>query len=114
MKLKEGVCIKNLKLVMRPTLQAADAIWKENGQELVITSGLEGTHSASSLHYYGFALDFRTRYFEQETQLKVYQQLKNALQKYGKMYRIILEESHIHVEFIHIPEITGYKSKWNT
>jgi hypothetical protein len=80
---------------MRIVLMIAEDIWKTYGQELVVTSGLDGEHKASSLHYYGYALDFRTRYFSEKTKNAVYTDLKLAL---GKRYRVIKHDTHIHVE----------------
>ena len=66
MKIKKGVSLIGLRLVMRPVLIEADRIWDDLGQELVITSCTDGTHSPGSLHYYGYAVDLRTRYLTQE------------------------------------------------
>lgn len=99
MKLKDGVSLAGLSLAMRPVLMAAAKIWADNGQELVVTSGLDGVHAASSLHYYGYALDFRTRYFEENTKLLVLRQLSDELRKYHNDYRVISHDTHIHVEY---------------
>ena len=82
---------------MRLCLIQADLIWQLQGQELVVTSGTEGEHSAGSLHYYGYALDFRTNYFNYEETESVYNSLLNALQDKG--YDVILHPTHIHVEY---------------
>jgi hypothetical protein len=89
---------------MRKALIAADRIWKQAGQDLVVTSGLEGEHSPGSLHYYGYALDFRTRYFTEEQKFEVYLQLAEALTG-GEtaidrnVWRVINHKTHIHVEW---------------
>ena len=80
--IKDGVILQGLDIKMRPALIAADKIWRDYGQELVVTGGLDGTHSAGSLHYYGLALDLRTRYFASVTQEKVIADLKKELAKY--------------------------------
>lgn len=96
MKIKEGVSLIGLKIQMRKVLMVADYLWKEQGQELVVTSGTDGTHSAGSLHYYGYALDFRTRYFG-DIQKKT---IAAALQKMlGPDYDVIEHSTHIHVEY---------------
>jgi hypothetical protein len=95
-KIKEGVSLIGLKIQMRKPLQIADYLWKEQGQELVITSGTDGVHSAGSLHYYGYALDFRTRYFDQETKQKLTDTLRKML---GSDYDVIEHSTHIHVEY---------------
>ena len=97
MKIKEGVILAGLDIKMRPVLIKADRIWFEHGQELVVTSGLEGTHSAGSLHYYGLALDFRTRYFDDKQVVEdVYDILSRSL---SVNYDVVLHSTHIHVEY---------------
>ena len=100
MKIKEGVSLQGLKLVMRPVLQIAERIWRNNGQELVVTSGTDSTHSAGSLHYYGYALDFRTRYFDPVGEVhKVFKELSDDLRKVNKDYCVVIHPTHIHVEY---------------
>jgi hypothetical protein len=101
MKIKDGVNISGIRLPMRKVLIEAERIWQRYEQELVVTSGLEGTHSAGSLHYYGYALDFRTRYFDKETVIKVTSDLVNALSTKGDIrpYRVVPHKTHIHVEW---------------
>lgn len=98
MKIKNGVVLAGLKIEMRPVLIKADKIWKNAGQELVITAGLEGEHSAGSLHYYGDAVDLRTRYFGGDTKREVAASLKKEL---GSEYDVIVHKTHIHVEYDH-------------
>ena len=96
MKIKEGVHIPGLQIQMKPVLSFAEKIWRELGQELVITSALDGTHSAGSLHYYGFAVDLRSRYFTPQQKEQARKALSKAL---GKDYDVISHSTHIHVEY---------------
>jgi len=96
MKIKSGAVLAGLSIKMRPALIAMDRIWKNHGQELVITAGLDGTHSAGSLHYYGLAVDARTRYFDKQTQMKIKKELDDEL---GLNYDVVIEASHLHLEF---------------
>lgn len=105
MQVKKGASIQGLSLKMRYALIAADNIWQNLGQELVITSGTDGVHSASSLHYYGYALDFRTRYFNDTEKHTAYLRLCQALEDKG--FQVIKEKSHIHVEYDRIKTIYG-------
>jgi hypothetical protein len=98
MKIKKGAIMAGLKPVMRRVLILADEIWTKNGQELVVTSALDGTHSPGSLHYYGYALDFRIRYFDESTTHKVYNELKESLNMM-ELYDVVLHKTHIHVEY---------------
>lgn len=102
MKKLNKVILNGLQLQMRKVLIIADKIWRSNGHELVITCGLDGIHSPGSLHYYGYALDLRNRYFldhQKETIVKI---LKTQL---GINYDVILHKTHIHVEYQRILEI---------
>jgi len=96
MKIKKGVIMAGLQLEMQKALKAADFIWKKHGQELVITSALDGTHSAGSYHYYGYALDFRTRYFSVTQAKQVTIELRAAV---GVGYTVLLEGDHVHIQF---------------
>lgn len=93
---KDGVLLIGLQPVMRKVLIHAADIWEQLGQELVVTSGLEGNHSVGSMHYYGYALDLRSRYFDEDQ----IDQAVNALQhRLGQLYVVLKESDHIHVHF---------------
>lgn len=96
MKIKEGASLQGLNIVMRKVLLVAEMLWSRNKQELVITSGTDGEHSAGSLHYYGYALDLRTRYFTQEEIKKIVEELRKLL---NSDYHVIEHATHIHVEY---------------
>jgi len=96
MKIKQDVNIWGLELPMQRVLKIADIIWKENREELVITSARDGIHSAGSLHYYGLAVDLRSRYFSADVKADVVEQLKIGL---GEDYDVVAHKTHIHVEY---------------
>lgn len=96
MKIKQGANLQGLDIRIRPALIIADKVWKEYKQELVITCGLNGTHSAGSLHYYGLAIDCRTRYFTTEEIIVIAAKLRNAL---GFEFDVIVHKTHIHIEY---------------
>ncbi len=96
MKQKKGVVLAGLKIVMRNVLIQANDIWDKYGKKLVVTAGLEGNHSAGSLHYYGYAVDLRTWYFSKVVKAKVARELQEAL---GSDYDVIVHKTHIHVEY---------------
>ena len=96
MKIKAGANIQGLDIKMRSVLIAADKIWKSLGRELVITAGLDGEHSAGSLHYYGLAVDMRTRYFSESEKQTAAKRLREVL---GCGFDIVLHSTHIHVEY---------------
>jgi len=98
MQIKDSATIAGLHIKMRPALIAAEKVWKRLGRNegVTITSGLDGTHSAGSLHYYGYAVDLRTFYFDAEECNRAVAQLKVEL---GAGYDVVLENTHIHVEY---------------
>ena len=108
MKIKEGASIAGLNMAMRPVLINADAIWKayDYMHGITITSGLDGTHSAGSLHYYGRAVDLRiwkiddngNRVFPKRQQLtQMCQELRQII---GPDYDVVVHHrSHVHVEY---------------
>jgi hypothetical protein len=96
LKFKDGVQGFGLQLEMRTVLKTADSIWREFGQELVVTETVGGTHSAGSLHYYGYAVDLRTNYFSDEEKKKVLGRMHTEL---PEGYDVILHSTHMHVEY---------------
>ena len=96
MRSKKGAVLAGLDLRMRVVLKNANQIWSLHGQELWVTAGLNGEHSAGSLHYYGLALDFRSRYFDKRTIERIVEELEKSL---GKNYDVVIHKSHIHVEY---------------
>ena len=96
MKLKEGVIMAGIQPVMRKALKEADRIWTQFGEELVITSALDGEHSAGSLHYYGYALDLRTRYFSEYERARIFEHLCNSI---GNVYTVVHHTTHIHIQY---------------
>ena len=65
------------------------------GIESLITCGIEGLHSKSSLHPKGKAVDFRIWFYNEQEISKIHQEAKNRL---GKDYDLILEKDHFHLE----------------
>lgn len=97
MRIKDGVIMAGLQLPMWRVIVEASAVWDKYGHELVITSGLDGTHTPRSMHPFGYALDLRTNYFDSdETRRLVASDLQKKL---GENYRVQFEGDHIHVHY---------------
>lgn len=101
MKIKDGVTMP-YRIEMRKALIEAERVWDKHGQELVVTSGMEGTHSAQSLHYYGYAMDLRTNYFTPAQANHAVTELRSRL---GNDYDVVLERTHCHVEYQKVLEV---------
>lgn len=106
MQIKDGVRMP-CRQEMRVVLIAADRVWKARGQELTITSGMDGAHSAGSYHYYGWAVDLRTRYFStidivravaQELRAEIVK-VREGFRRYTREYKVMVESDHIHVQY---------------
>jgi len=96
MKKKEGVIIIGLQKEMIVVLEAVKNVYIKYGQEPVITSGLEGTHTFTSKHPFGYGLDFRTRYFKNKERPLVAGEIAKRL---GLRYFVLLERNHLHIHF---------------
>lgn len=93
MLLKLGVDISRLNRPCRRALSKVDYVFSLIGEEAVITSTYEGSHSPSSLHYANDAFDVR---LPKSDTNKIVQSLHGTL---GPDFDVILESSHIHIEY---------------
>lgn len=95
-RLKHGVDLRGIQPEMLFALQVVHTVYEENNVVLVVTSALDGKHKPDSLHYSGYALDFRTRHMPLEVRTLIAVHIAVAL---GKQYDVVLEDTHLHVEF---------------
>ncbi len=96
MRLKPGARIRHCNPEILWAGNVAAWVYDKAGQELVITSGTDGSHSRSSRHYQGDALDLRTWYFDPEKRLWV----RDAIaERVGPDFDVVLESNHIHMEY---------------
>lgn len=76
-------------------MDVADRLHRqETGRDAEFTSIVDGQHSKTSLHYAGLACDLRTWFLDNHVSFR--NMLAEAL---GPDYDVILEPTHIHVEF---------------
>lgn len=71
-------------------LMVAESVYRDHGQEMIFTCGLDGGHKAKSLHYAANAIDLTP------PSQAVADDIRLRLNKY---YDVVLEATHIHVEF---------------
>ena len=93
-----SVFIDKLHPAMQLANQIAAALWLENGEMLVITSGHEAlaNHKPDSKHYTHEACDYRTRYFWENQKCTVGIELRSRL---GVDFDVVVEADHIHCEY---------------
>lgn len=99
MEVKDGVDLSGLKYPMIEALIAAEFIWIVHGHRpegVTVTSALDGDHKDGSLHYIGYALDFRSRYFSVAEAERIAVILSSDL---GSDYDVVVESTHIHCEY---------------
>ena len=87
--IKQGV-MGTLTPIARKGLGRVARFYFEHGEELYITSIMEGTHSAGSLHYAGMAFDFR------KGNCFALQAIRLVL---GSDWDVVDEGNHCHAEY---------------
>ena len=93
MLIKAGVDISRLKPEIRKKLNKIESIISAIlGEEMIVTSTYEGTHSPGSLHYADWAVDIRSI----NKRSAVWGEIKRYL---GDDYDVCLESKHIHIEY---------------
>lgn len=97
MKIKKGVIMAGLKVEMKIVMKIAEKLFKKYGKQSVVTSALDGTHSAGSAHYFGYALDYRIWHVGKDVAKKIAEEMQVQL---GGNYYVLLEHNHIHVQLI--------------
>lgn len=87
---------KSLSTQLLLAMIIANEVYLEHGYDCVITSLNDATHSLTSLHYAGEAVDLRTRMIPtQDEKVEVRDQIKARL---TSDFDVILESDHIHIE----------------
>lgn len=89
-------------LSAKPEIQYARgiiaAVWRSRGYTLTVTSGYDGEHREGSLHYDGYAEDYRTRDVAPGDLQTMVSTVRARL---GTLYDVVLETQppHLHVEY---------------
>ena len=96
LKIKPGVRILGLKPELLLGIMIVERGYAIHGIKCVITSIVDGKHSRGSIHYAGYACDFRTRNIPAHMVDLVYKKLKEAL---GADFDFIYEQDHFHLEY---------------
>lgn len=92
--IKPGVRVRGLSNEILLAVLIAESIYRESEPSMTITSFTDGKHSVGSLHHTGDAVDLRLPL--PATREQIVSRLKSAL---GADYDVILEATHIHVEY---------------
>lgn len=95
-RMKRGVVLMSRETYIWDMIEAAKIAYSRVGKEVVITSGVDGTHSLRSKHYVGRALDFRTRHLSDSERVIVLDVMRQEL---GADYDCLDEGDHLHIEY---------------
>ena len=97
MKLKVGVNPTSLKPEIMLAIMVAKEVYTEHGYDFVITSLNDSTHSQTSRHYQGMAVDLRTRMFHNGGVAKeITDEIRARLDRH---YLVLFEHNHIHIGY---------------
>jgi uncharacterized protein YcbK (DUF882 family) len=77
-------------------MMVAESVYRDNGYKFVVTAIIEGGHSRASLHYIGAAFDCRINNMPASKWKGVADEIRARL---GGDYDVVLEDTHIHVEW---------------
>lgn len=96
LELKEGVTLLGLVPQIVLALVVLERLYAASGAACVVTAGNDGSHSETSEHYAGRAVDLRTRTLDA---LAVQAIVKQAQQALGPHFGVLLEDDHVHVHY---------------
>jgi len=91
----ESVQVSQLSTGALLALIVADQVFTSYGYETVITSGNDGNHSYTSLHYNNDALDLRMRHVKESQKQEIAEEISLRL---GLDWDVLLEIDHLHLE----------------
>lgn len=95
MRLKKGSKWGKIAPEILLAVMVAKSVFEDHGYELILTEGTGGEHMEASLHYYGQAIDIRTRHVPEELRHELSDDLRRRL---TDDYDVVLEATHIHCE----------------
>jgi hypothetical protein len=93
---KDGAVIKTMPPVVLDGIIEIAMIFARNGYPFVITEKDGGKHMDGSLHYTGFAIDFRSWVVPVHKRPALLAQIKRAL---GPDWDVVEEHDHFHAEY---------------
>lgn len=103
---KPGVNPRDLQLVMRQAILICDEVYREFKKKLTVTCTGDGSHSISSLHPWGFAIDIRTRIFTEKQKTRAFLILEKRFK--DSLFQIIWHTTHFHIEY----DPSDWKKGW--
>ena len=81
------------------TFTIIDEACASHGVRAILSSGVDRTHGAKSLHYAGLAVDVTWKGFQASDPIVRAAILAALVSALGSNYDVVLEDDHIHIEF---------------
>lgn len=98
--LKPGTTIYGIRPEMVMCHGSVVSVYNKRGFYCMVTSGVGKKHSKRSLHYVGYALDYRTKHLSDDVKRKIVKEIQEALPCCDVVLEHLGEEQeHIHVEY---------------
>jgi hypothetical protein len=96
-RLKTGVNPIGVRPEVLLIIMIADQVYTEYKHACIVTSINDSTHSDTSRHYQGMAVDFRTKHLPNDAIAReIAEELRKRL---GRHYLVLFEHNHIHVSY---------------
>ena len=96
MRFKTGVKAYGVQPPTTLAMHVMDELFvRETGDEMVVTSLMDGTHSPKSLHRFGLAFDFRTHDIPQGSLGVILAEFRSKMPG----WQVVIEPDHGHVEY---------------
>lgn len=95
LKLKPGVRAHGLDVEGLLGIVVASSVYEALGYDCTVTSITDGRHGVDSHHHIGWAFDLRSRDIPPSVRPHLVANLKSALPGYD----VVVESTHIHVEY---------------
>jgi len=95
-RMKRGVVLVSSEVHIWTIILAARNAYAAHGKDVIITSGIDGTHKSNSLHYKGRAIDLRTNHLDDSQRVEIMADLRSKL---GNSFDVVFEGNHFHCEY---------------
>lgn len=83
---------------MQPAMKIAGELWEKYGAKFLgVSCGVDGDHSAASLHYCGRAVDLDISWLDNASALRLYNELRAKLKPLG--FDLLKHSVHVHIEY---------------
>lgn len=91
-----GARVDGIRPPIMLAIRTAQAAFRHEGEDTIITSVTDGDHHAGSLHHTGAAVDLRTRHVTARQLERIVKKIREAL---TDSFDVVPESTHLHLEY---------------